>query len=86
MTLDTLPTGLQARIVELTGDDPVTVRLGEMGLLLGEPIEVLGMAPLRDPMAILIRGSRLALRRRDAARIRVEPVAVNPTQRAAAAS
>jgi Fe2+ transport system protein FeoA len=40
-----------------------------MGLLPGEEVEVLGVAPLGDPMAIRVGGTRLALRRRDAARV-----------------
>ena len=34
----------------------------ELGLLPGEPIEVLGRAPFGDPIAVLIRGTRLAVR------------------------
>ena len=46
-------------------------RLLEMGLLEGEEIEVLGFAPLGDPMEILVRDYRLSLRRSEAARIQV---------------
>jgi ferrous iron transport protein A len=70
-TLDSLETGQEAQICEVVGDDPVTVRLLEMGLLPGERVEMIGVAPLGDPIAILVRGSRLALRRRDARRVRI---------------
>jgi len=42
-----------------------------MGLLEGEEIEVLGIAPLGDPVEIRVRDFRLSLRRREAATIRV---------------
>jgi ferrous iron transport protein A len=43
----------------------------EMGLLEDEELEVLGFAPLGDPMEIRLRDYRLSLRRSEAARIRV---------------
>ena len=50
-------------------------RLLEMGLLEGEEIEVLGFAPLGDPMEIRLRDYRLSLRRSEAARITVKTLA-----------
>ena len=43
----------------------------EMGLLEDEEIEVVGFAPLGDPMEIRLRDYRLSLRQSEAARIRV---------------
>ena len=79
-TLDTLRPGQLASVIEIHGEDAITARLMEMGLCEGEPIEVIGRAPFRDPVTILVRGSRLALRRADAHRVHVrtldpEPVA-----------
>jgi len=71
MTLDELQTGQRARIEGLAGDDLVLQRLMEMGLLEDEELEVLGFAPLGDPMEIRLRDYRLSLRRSEAARIRV---------------
>lgn len=76
LTLDLLRPGQTVSIVELLGSDPVAVRLAEMGLLPGEDVEVLGRAPLGDPMAIQVRGARLAIRARDARRIRVRAAAL----------
>ena len=45
-----------------------------MGLLEGEQIQVIGFAPLGDPMEILLRDYRLSLRRTEAARVRVKLV------------
>jgi ferrous iron transport protein A len=70
-TLDQLPRGQLASIVEIAGDDAVAARLMEMGLHAGEAVEVIGRAPFRDPITVLCRGSRLALRAADARRISV---------------
>lgn len=70
-TLDTLSPGQQATIVELAGDDATARRLMELGLLPGEAIELLGRAPLGDPLAILVKGGRLAVRARDARRVQI---------------
>jgi Fe2+ transport system protein FeoA len=71
MTLDELKEGQRARIDSLQGDDAILQRMMEMGVLEDEEIEVLGFAPLGDPMEIRLRDYRLSLRRSEAARIRV---------------
>ncbi len=73
-TLDSLDRGQRARIVDVAGDDAIAVRLMEMGLTEGEEIEVLGFAPLGDPMECFVRGFRLSLRGREASRVQVEPI------------
>lgn len=70
-TLDQLEQGQRARIDSFIGDDVVLQRLMEMGLLEEEEIEVLGFAPLGDPLEIRLRDYRLSLRRNEASRIRV---------------
>ena len=64
--------GQRGRIVDVTGDDAVSVRLMEMGLTDGEEIELIGFAPLGDPAEFRIRGYRLSLRKAEAARVAVE--------------
>jgi Fe2+ transport system protein FeoA len=71
MTLNELKEGQRARIDSLIGDDMVLQRLMEMGLLEDEEIEVVGFAPLGDPMEIRLRDYRLSLRCAEAARVRV---------------
>ncbi len=73
-TLDSIPQGRRARIVDVVGDDAIAVRLMEMGLIEGEAIEVLGVAPLGDPIEYEIRGYRLSLRVTEARRVEVEPL------------
>jgi ferrous iron transport protein A len=75
LALDQLHQGQRAAVVALEGSDALVQRLMEMGLLEGEQIEVLGFAPLGDPMEILLRDYRLSLRRAEAARVRVTPLA-----------
>ena len=71
-SLDQLRTGQRASLLSVAGDDAIVQRLLEMGLLEGEEVEVLGFAPLGDPMEIRVRDSRLSLRRSEAARVMVE--------------
>jgi ferrous iron transport protein A len=70
-TLDQLQVGQRAHIDTVAGEDALVQRLLEMGLLEGEEVEVVGFAPLGDPMEIRLRDYRLSLRRAEAARIKV---------------
>ena len=70
-TLDQLGFGQRCRVETMHGTDALAQRLYEMGLFEGEEVEVLGFAPLGDPMEIRLRDYRLSLRRTEAARITV---------------
>jgi ferrous iron transport protein A len=70
-TLDQLKEGERATILEVAGEDGVAVRLMEMGLTEGEEIEVVGFAPLGDPIEFYVRGYRISLRANEARRLRV---------------
>ncbi len=70
--LDELPAGARARITSITGDAALVQRLMELGVLEGEEVEVLGFAPLGDPMEVRLSDTRLSLRRHEAAGIHVE--------------
>jgi ferrous iron transport protein A len=70
-SLDQLRAGQVGVIESLRGEDALLQRLLEMGLLEGEEIEVLGFAPLGDPMEVRLRDYRLSLRRAEAARVQV---------------
>jgi ferrous iron transport protein A len=72
--LDELGVGHRARVDAIRGEDVLVQRLMEMGLLEGEEVEVIGFAPLGDPMEIRLRDYRLSLRRNEAARVRVTPI------------
>ncbi|HXG08347.1 MAG TPA: ferrous iron transport protein A [Gemmataceae bacterium] len=74
VSLDRLQIGQRAAIQAIKGEDALMQRLLEMGLLEGEEVEVVGFAPLGDPMEIRLRDYRLSLRRQEAARIVVTPL------------
>ncbi len=71
-TLDQLRTGERATIVDVEGQDGVAIRLLEMGLTEGEDIEVVGFAPLGDPIEFQVRGYRISLRANEARRLQVK--------------
>ncbi len=54
---------------------PVRQRLLEMGFIRGARLRVEKLAPLGDPMELVIKGYHLSLRREESACILVEPVA-----------
>lgn len=70
-TLDTLPSGLAARVVNVQGSSAITRRLMEMGIVPGAPIRVVRTAPLGDPIQVCLRNYHLALRRVEARAITV---------------
>ena len=47
-------------------------RIRDMGLVPGTQLEVVGKAPLRDPVALRIEGTTIALRNSEADHILVE--------------
>ena len=71
-SLADIPVGAAARVVDVEGQDDISIRLLEMGVTPGVQIAHLGTAPLGDPLEFELRGYRLSLRRSEAARIRVE--------------
>ncbi|HTK75450.1 MAG TPA: FeoA family protein [Gemmataceae bacterium] len=73
--LDQLPAGTRARIASIGGDAAVVQRLMELGVLEGEEVEVVGFAPLGDPMEVRLADTRLSLRRHEAAGIAVDRIA-----------
>lgn len=72
-SLDKWPLQIQGEIVSVDGTDSVACRLLEMGILEGEPIRILGYAPLGDPMEIRLRDFQLSLRLSEAQRVTVRP-------------
>ena len=55
----------------LDGPETECRRLADLGFTVGEPVAVVRVTPLGDPLVIAVRGSQLALRRREAAWIQV---------------
>lgn len=66
-TLDQLKPGDSGTVGELRGEGAVHQRLLEMGVIEGAGVEVVRMAPLGDPMEIIVQGYHLSLRKSEAA-------------------
>lgn len=71
LTLDQIPVGGRARVLQVSGADEIATRLLEMGLTPAVEIRVLGTAPLGDPLEIELRGYRLSVRKSEARRVEV---------------
>jgi ferrous iron transport protein A len=67
-----LTIGERAAVAAVDGNDGVSVRLLEMGLVPGIEVALVGTAPLGDPLELEVRGYRLSLRRAEAARVVLE--------------
>ena len=72
--LSELKPGRHARIEAITGEPALVQRLYEFGLLEGEEVEMVALAPLGDPVEIRIGNTRLSLRLREAAGVTVSPL------------
>lgn len=59
------------RIERLEGPDEECRRLLDLGLTPGEEMAVVQAVPFGDPLVVVVRGMRLALRRREAAWIQL---------------
>jgi len=73
VTLADLQANDSATIGTVHGDRPVVRRLLELGLVPGTRVRMLRVAPLGDPLELMIRGYRLSIRRDDARQIMVTP-------------
>jgi ferrous iron transport protein A len=59
-------------VEERASNDAIARRLGELGFVAGEPVEVMAAGPVgAEPLLVQIGFTRFALRRSEAARIRV---------------
>ena len=67
--LSDLTTGDRAAVESIGGEPGLVQRLYEFGLLEGEVVELIGRAPLGDPIEIRLGNTRLSLRRSEAAGI-----------------
>ncbi len=77
MTLADLPKGESRTVLSVLGENVVTRRLMEMGLVPGVAVRMIKSAPFGDPLEINVRGYSLALRRNEAESVVLEKVAPN---------
>jgi Fe2+ transport system protein FeoA len=62
-------------VVQVQAQGLVRQRLLEMGFIRGARLRVEKLAPLGDPMELVIKGYHLSLRREESSCILVQPVA-----------
>ena len=71
MTLTNLPVGTSAKVVSVNGNNAITKRLMEMGVVPGVSVRIVKSAPFGDPIEIRVRGYSLAMRKSEADQIEV---------------
>jgi ferrous iron transport protein A len=72
MNLTNLPIGESAKVTAVNGNNAVTKRLMEMGVVPGVFVKMIKSAPFGDPLEIRVRGYHLAMRKNEADQIEVQ--------------
>ncbi|SES62154.1 ferrous iron transport protein A [Methanococcoides vulcani] len=73
-TLNLLEPGSKAKVIQITGRGSARRRILDMGMVPGAEIEVIGKAPMGDPLEFLVKGYNLSLRKAEAELIVVQPL------------
>ena len=76
MNLRDLGVGKSGRVITVGGEKVLRRRLLEMGITPRTTVTIKKVAPMGDPIELLLRGYILTLRLEDAEKITVEEVAV----------
>lgn len=74
MRLSELKVGQKAKIISINTKGIIKKRLMDMGVLSGELLKVEKVAPLGDPIDIVIKNYHLSLRKSEAQEIEVEVI------------
>lgn len=69
-----LSVGGRGVVVQVGGERLVRRRLMELGLVPGTEVRVVNVAPLGDPLELVVRGCRLSIRRQEAEAIELRDV------------
>ena len=72
MNLAKLKPGEKGRITGIGEIGPLRRRLMDMGVLVGEEVRVKKVAPLGDPIEVMIKNYNLSMRKKEAEGIAVE--------------
>ena len=72
MTLNQLKTGSSGIITAAGGDGPLRCRLLDMGLIPHTRVTLQKVAPMGDPIEIMVRGYELTLRVEEARKIEIK--------------
>ena len=71
MNLTNLPIGTTGKVIAVRGNNAITKRLMEMGVVPGVSVRVIKSAPFGDPLEVRVRGYHLAMRKNEADNIEV---------------
>ncbi len=77
--LSSLQPGEAGEVLRVTAQGPIRQRLLEMGFIRGAKLRVEKLAPMGDPMELVIKGYHLSLRREESSCILVSPVTAAAT-------
>jgi ferrous iron transport protein A len=72
MALDTVGVRRKARVIMIDGGHRVRAHLNTLGIHIGDWLTVVERAPFRGPVLVEVNGTRLALGRGVASKIRVD--------------
>ena len=70
-TLKQAKIGQTVTVVKLHGEGPVKRRIMDMGITKGVEVYIRKVAPLGDPMEVMVRGYELSLRKADTEMIEI---------------
>ena len=79
MTLDEVSLGQTVRVERVGGERAFRRRLLELGLVPGTPVQLVSVAPLGDPLELLVRGASLSIRRAEASSVCVARMEDSPS-------
>jgi ferrous iron transport protein A len=74
--------GQVVTVAHVAGEGSFRRRLMELGLVPGTRVEVIGVAPLGDPLELLVRGGSISIRRAEAEGVSVNLGEATNAQRA----
>ena len=74
MLLSETQLGQVVQVARITGAGSFRRRLMELGLVPGTRVELVRVAPLGDPLELLVRGASLSIRKAEASAIEVQAV------------
>jgi Fe2+ transport system protein FeoA len=77
MLLSEIPLGQVVQITRIGGEGSFRRRLLELGLVPGTRVELVRVAPLGDPVELLVRGASLSIRKAEASAIEVQSPAIS---------
>lgn len=77
VTLDKIKVGDTVKVLKMGAQGDIRFRLLDMGLVKGVKLNIIRVAPLGDPIEVLINGFHLSLRLEEAENIEVEIIQIH---------